>query len=363
MRIVAAPILAAALSAVALPAATAAPVEGAPALTLTASRLSGLPVKRPVPVRIVSKDALQRLARRTLDREYPVARQAYDQRLYRALGLLPPTASLRRILVDVHVRGVRALYDPRTRVVYARRGAPRRTVVSELVRALQDQSFDLRRTAGLRRRDRDRALAAGAVFDGAAALGVGPTRTVASKHGSRARTFVALESTFLAEGGLRLTATLDEVGGPGVVRDALRRVPRTTEQLLHVDKLLRREQPKPVALPAEAAGFSLRGADTFGEVDVRAFLATHGATGLDRAAEGWGGGRSAVYSGPGLTAAAIVLAWDEATDADEWAQAVAAVTSELAEGRSVAFARRGTRTALVVAGSEDDAARLAAALV
>ena len=50
-----------------------------------------------------------------------------------------------------------------------------------------------------------------------------------------------------------------------------------------------------IVLPVDAAGLTLTGDDTFGELDVRALLAVFGVPRLDRAGEGWGGGRSAIY--------------------------------------------------------------------
>ena len=161
---------------------------------------------------------------------------------------------------------------------------------------------------------------------------------------------------------------------------SLRTFPASTEQLFHLDKFLERERPIPIVLPVDAGGMQLASDDSWGELDVRALLATFGVGGIDRAASGWGGGRSAVYRGPGgETAVAIALDWDTEADAAQWAAAVARYVAAAFPdaavvgcgvdacwargGRGVAFARARTRTVVVVATGAARGTALAGALV
>jgi len=372
---------------------TAGPPAQLPALARIASSLSGLPQRRAVRVDVVAPAAIERQAQRILDRDYPRARQAYDEELYRHLGLLAPGQALRPALLAEHVRGARAVYDPALRRAWVRRGAGQREAsIHALVLALQDQAFDSRRAAPLRRKSRDASLAAAAAIDGTAAFsGLQTVRVPAATreptaHGAGPiRLFLRLERGFTATTGARFAAGLHEIGARRAVHSALRRYPETTEQVFHLSKFLAREGATPVLLPASAAGFELRDDDTFGELDVRALLAVFQVPRLDHAAEGWGGGRSALYrDAAGRGAAALVLEWDTDADAAEWAEAVATYVNEAfhadipgpppmtvcpAEfcwsvgGRSIAFAREGRATALVLGPSVQSADRLARELI
>ena len=366
--------------------ALAAPPRELATLTRIASKLSGLPAKRKVNVRVVSGAALERRATQLLDRGYPRDRQAYDQTVYRALGLLPPDGALRPALLRRHVKGIRGLYDPQRRVAYVRRGASRRdATLRVLVEALEDQAFDLRRLAGLRRGNRDAALGAAAAVQGTVAyahlgtsihLGAGAQKPVDA--------FVELESEFGQATGARLAERLDYLGGRRAVWSALRRFPETTEQVFHVDAFLARERPVAISLPESAAGLALVRRDTWGELDVRSLLAVFQVPRVDMVGSGWGGGASAVYRGAAGEAVALVLAWDSEQDASQWAEAVETYANEAFDAdtpgrpattpcraavcwsfadRALAFARTGTFTSLVVGSDVDGAAALAVELL
>jgi len=350
------------------------------ALLRIASKLSGLPVRRAVP--IVNERASTYRQRRitTLYRHYPPAAQAYDEALYSALGLTSGRGVLARTLAAGQTRP--ALYDPQTRKLYVPRGAvPRTALLQELVQALQDQSFDLRRTGTLSG-SRDASFAASAATIGHASLvsALLVPRTSAS-HGAPALTrFLALEGGFPSTVGERFAVRLRNLGGNKAVFGALRRFPETTEQIFHVDKFLERERALPIALPVEAAGLTLAGDNTFGELDVRALLATFDVPRLDHVGAGWGGGRTAIYRSGSREAAVVALDWDEELDALEWHEAVHAYVNEAfdaetpgwpattacaaaacwsLDGHTIAFERSGERTALVLGPDVPTAARLA----
>jgi hypothetical protein len=239
-----------------------------------ASRLSGLRVRHAVPT-----------ARVSAARYRALFSESGDQRASARLGL------------SSHVQLPRAWYDVRTHRLFVQRGPQpgRRTLIQEYVRALIDQNFHLRRLGSLRARDRDNWYAAEGMVDGVAALSSG-----------------------LSAPGRPLAAQLRYLGGQSALASALRTFPQTTEQLLHVDKFLERERALPVRLPAHADGTSLAASWTFGELDVRNLLQAFRVPGAVAAADGWGGGRVALYGG----VAAIVLRWDTAADAAEWQAAV-----------------------------------------
>jgi hypothetical protein len=197
---------------------------------------------------------------------------------------------------DLHLSS-RAWYDvARHRLFVQRTPRPgRRALIHEYVRALIDQNFHLARIARLRTVDRDRWEAAHAMVDGVASLSSG-----------------------LATPGRALAYELRYLGGRPALTGALRTFPQTTEQLLHVDKFLERERALPVSTPPTVAGVRRTSSQTFGELDTRELLREFRVPDADAAADGWGGGRTAVYGGVTV----IVLRWDTAADAAEWQAAV-----------------------------------------
>jgi hypothetical protein len=354
---------------VAAPAA-AGPRLQLPALTRIASKVTGLPAKSRPKVVVLGKAAMREEAVRLLDRDYPADQQAYDETLYRALGLLPDDQSLRPSLLR-RANSTLGLYDAVRRTVYVRAGpAQRRTLLRELVHALQDQTFGLRRLSPLRAGRRDAALAGTAAVDGhavfATTVRLGVARRVAANGTAPLESFLALEAGFPTTTGMRFISTLQNLGGRRAIFTSLRRLPETTEQIFHIDAFLARAPAVPISLPTVIGKFGRERDDTFGELDVRALLATFGVPRLDRAAWGWGGGRSGLYrDASGRPAVVLALDWDEAVDAAEWAQAVTAYVSRAfdAGGREIVFERSGVRTALVFGPSLAEATAIAQQIV
>jgi hypothetical protein len=281
----------------------------------SAARLSGLTARRPVPLTTMPGKRYDALLARALTREYPRTLQRADARVYALFGLTDRST---------HAHSLpRAWYDPAARKLLVKR-APRpgrRDVVHELVRALVDQNFGLRRLRGLRARDRDRALAAHAIVDGVAAL-ASRLRT-RPLRGTAIDRFLRLEHEAGLGPGRALAAELRYLGGRRAMMSALRAFPRTTEQLLHVDKFLERERALAVRAPARAGDAHLTSSETFGELHVRNLLRAFSVPTATPAAAGWGGGRLALYrTTGGADVAVLILRWDTPEDAAEWRGAV-----------------------------------------
>ncbi|MGZ4337355.1 MAG: hypothetical protein ACXVRA_08575 [Gaiellaceae bacterium] len=283
-----------------------------------ASNLSGLPVRRVVPQRMLAGPQYDAALLRAADREYPRSLRSIDTALYKRLGLMPRTLQAQ---LASNGRASRAWYDPLARRLLLRRAprAQRAWVVNELVRALVDQNFNLRRIAKLRVRDRDRAIAAKSIVDGTAALASGVSANPV--RGTPLERFVELDSGLGA--GKALAKELRYLGGPRALASALRLFPQTTEQLLHIDKFLQRERALPVRLPTRIGDWRLSASETFGELDVRSLLRAFGVPNAVAVAEGWGGGRIGIYVSPtGQTTAMLALRWDSVDDSAEWRAAV-----------------------------------------
>ena len=278
-------------------------------LVRDASRLSGLPVRRPVQTATVSTKRYDSLITRAWSREYPSTLRRTDASVYRQLGLVTRAG---------RVQMPRAWYDVSARRLFVQRtrAASRRALTQEVVRALVDQNYGLRRLVGLRARDRDRWLAADAIVGGTAALASG--LRAAPVRGTPLDRFSALEGSAALGPGRALAAQLRYLGGRPALASALRTFPQTTEQLLHIDKFLERERALSVRLPARAGSAGLVASETFGELDARYLLQAFGLRAATATADGWGGGRLALYDG----VAALVLRWDTPEDAAEWQAAV-----------------------------------------
>ena len=376
-------VLAAAL--VAAPLAHALDGQQTRALLRIAQKASGLTAKSQVRIVVEKPAAFERRRIRAIDRRYPPAAQAHDEVVLRALGVTTGGKGvLRRTLLEVDART--EVYDPLTRTAYVRAGPTERAAALHgVVHALQDQHFDLRRVVRLQPGS-DATISALAAVEGHARLvsDVLAPRRIYAHGGPKLTRFLQLERGFARDVGLRFAAELRNLGGTRAVNDALRRFPATSEQVFHLDKYLERERPRPIALPADAAGLTLASEGRFGELEVRALLAVHGVPRLDRAAAGWGGGRTAVYRGAGEEAVAVALDWDTDLDALQWAGAAVTLVYEAFDAAvpgppapvaceattcwqlgsvGVAFALNGERSALVVSATAERAAAVARVLV
>jgi hypothetical protein len=371
-------VILAAAALVATPPALSLDRAQARAVVRIAVRLSGLSERQPVHVVAESPRRFRERRAALLEREYPSSALAYDETVYRALGLTSGRSGVLRttllgLLDESHV------YDPRRGLAFVATGpGERQAALRGVIDALEDQHFRSARIGGPRG---DARLAARAAFEGYAELStrslLGATR--AARARSRLARFLELERRFGASAGLRFVTDLRDLGGSAVTLGSLRRPPATTEQVLHLDKYLEREPAVRVVLPGAAAGMRLRETGTFGELDVRTLLSVFGVPRLDRAAAGWAGGRTARYARAGSQAVAVVLVWDTQLDAAQWGDAVAryvgaafgatspapecAVSSCWRTGsRTVAFDRSGRRTALVLGADSGRSEALAQAL-
>jgi hypothetical protein len=282
-------------------------------LVRTASRLSGLAARGPVRTSTVSARRYDALLARARNRDYPASLQRTDASIEALLGLTTRSTSF---------LPARAWYDVAAQRLFLQRrpAAPRSSILNELVRALVDQNYGLRRLTGLRARDHDRWLAARGIVDGTAALASGLRPT--PLRGTPLDRFTQLEASVGTGPGRTLAAQLRSIGGNAAVASALRTFPQTTEQLLHIDKFLEREPALPVHLPQRAGPATLESAETFGELDVLDLLQAFGVPSSVTAADGWGGGGLALYGDGGDRVAVIVLRWDSPDDVLEWQAAV-----------------------------------------
>ncbi|HEY0138242.1 MAG TPA: hypothetical protein VGB85_29360, partial [Nannocystis sp.] len=168
-----------------------------------------------------------------------------------------------------------------------------------------------------------------------------------------------------ADGAATIAALVRERGWAGV--DALyKQLPTTTEQMLHIDKLLAREAPiavvaDPAALATKIPGHKVVWQDNVGEASLLAMLADVEPAPIARAAAaGWGGDRYLVLEREPAGVAPIVLgliAWDSEADAAEFTETFQLYLEKTMPGAFV-LERRGAQ--VLYASQVRDAATRAA---
>ena len=135
--------------------------------------------------------------------------------------------------------------------------------------------------------------------------------------------------------------------------------PRSSEQILHPEKYLRRDDPVSISLPDLAtepvlAGWTVLDSNVIGELQWRLIFQEYG-FGLQAAAlaAGWDGDRYAVLERDGATLLLLLTAWDSTAEAEEFATAYTAMLGEKHRGRELPWQVevRGAEV-LIVEGGE-----------
>jgi hypothetical protein len=341
--------------------------------------IRGLEELKPVVPKIVTSDELAQVLKTGFDKDYPAAKIAADEALYKGLGLLPADAKLSDVFLDLLETQVAGLYDPTTKGLYVLSkeggvGPIERFFYShEYDHALQDQHYDLLAFQKGFEDDSDQAMARQALVEGDAyttmtfwlqqnltAPEVGEIMAVANDPETlaalqRIPPIVQNQLTFSAIQGTLFVAAQQREGGWSVIDKAFSDPPQSSEQVLHPDKWTAREAPILVDLPADlakrmGAGWTVALEDTWGEQQLLIWL---GGTSHASAAAGWGGDRVTLLQGPNdAWAIAWHTVWDSAAEAAEFETAAQAALTTAA-GKGSVLPGEGGVTRWVVIGSDD----------
>jgi len=347
---------------------------------------------------------LRRIAERELSKpKVQDDLEAADAEL-KLLGLLEPTDSLAEVSTDVTASAA-AYYDPRRAgnlylvgdSVPAGPALTEFVLAHELNHALEDQVYTLPRSDGL---SDDRVLAESALVEGSATALmteyaqqhldqldlVAESSALDSGSGDLPR-FAEAEAMFTYLGGQRFVDELMRIGGGWKLVDFAyeRRLPATTEQILHPEKYLEDEGALPISPPpAPGPGWRPVDSGTLGEFATREILREDATDiGADAAAAGWGGDSYRLFVSGADTECveacrqshSLGIAWrgDDASEAAELADALGEyVTRALAgepgsagawqlDGGWAAVSERGDRVGLGLAPTEELARRVAGA--
>jgi hypothetical protein len=271
-----------------------------------------------------------------------------------ALELAPASYDFEAGVYELLQSQIAGLYDPDDKTMYLlddlSESSAYQTLAHELVHALQDQSFDLGGLLDWKPRKGDETAAIQTLIEGDATVAMfafasGDADAIDEKT---MRRVVSVGAALSAPGtpavlvrslvapytdGFAAVQGLRRKGGWGAVDRALRTRPTTTEQVLHLDKLDKREPalfvPDP-PLDALGAGFTMGSVDVMGEQGARiAFEEWTSRTQATEIAAGWGGDAFAVATrDAGGGNREVALAWHHRTDTAKDAKEIADLLAE-----------------------------------
>ena len=336
-----------------------------------AARIRGLPWKFPVPADVISRAEMRKDFERQVREELKPDVYARELKLARRLGVLGADDDPIAMTLTFMERGVAGYYDPKRRHFYVVDGlsgeAQRPTILHELVHALEDQYFDLRKQVEPLEEDGDAMFAMKCVQEGSAELArkryerenPAVARLAQAEQRKSPDNDAMLKAITAVPASLVVGTLLNYQTGPAFVGRAVGRgdylatmarlyadPPRTQEQVLRPSRFLgaRRDLPRRITWPtglASAVGEGWAGLKPapVGELDLALWVdrwvggtdgrLTPKLLGSGRyyspeagtAAEGWDGALVQLLEEGGVPRGiAALLAFDTAKDANEAAE-------------------------------------------
>src|SRR5207253_2868522 len=181
----------------------------------TVSRMRELAVKEPVKSAFKTRDEIEQSVMRDLDESTPPAEFDASQKTLAKLGLVPKDFQLRDYVVKLLREQVAGFYEPKTKEFYLAAWLPlaeqKKVMAHELMHALQDQHFNLRRFEKWPKGDADAELAVHALVEGDATLTM---------------TF------YMAKNPLVALAFIRSLGAEGMSSDQFKQAPRALRESL-----------------------------------------------------------------------------------------------------------------------------------
>ncbi|HLT38467.1 MAG TPA: hypothetical protein VK034_19405, partial [Enhygromyxa sp.] len=313
----------------------------------------GLPVKGEFAVELISKDGIRDFVRKAMYKEMTAEEIKLLGRIQISLGVLPVGSDGEQVMLDLYEFGVLGIYDPDRKVLligdFLDRSMLGMVVGHEGAHGLQDMHFDLEALTHMHKGRSDLDTAKTFLVEGDAQAsylawmmgkeglaGIGDdlldsqadmVLMIGDDMGIPYPTLARMLQMPYTDGTKNVIQLARDQGWAAV--DALyQELPTTTEQMLHLDKLQKREPAKPVEIdPAPllelAADHRVAWEDELGEASLLAMLADVAPPYAARsAAAGWGGDRYVVLERETNLAAAPllvgVIAWDSEREAKEF---------------------------------------------
>lgn len=316
------------------------------------SDLRKLSILREVKSGAQSRADIERMILKNLDEETTPAEMHATEELLRIFGLAPADFRYRPSLVKLLTEQVAGYYDPKVQQFYLADwidlDGQKPVMAHELTHALQDQHFDLKRFEKWPKGDSDAELAAHALIEGDATLAMmlymakNPMVALAfvrslggssnnSEQFKSAPRAIRESLLFPYEQGAVWTTQVHRRGGWDMVSEAFKKLPQSTEQIIHPDKYFNYEAPVKVTIPELSRtlglGWQRVDYDVNGEWGLYLILDQflNDTAYSKTAAAGWAGDRYALYEEPksGALFAAQMTVWDTPNDAREFFDAYA----------------------------------------
>jgi hypothetical protein len=347
--------------------------------------IRGLQPKQPVNPTVLDDAGIKKLVADSFDKDNPPDLIAANERIMKALGMLPADSNLKDLYVTLLGSQVAGLYNPDDKHLYVvsksgRIGAVEKSTFShEFTHALQDQNFDLSALKLDEIGQGDRSFARLSLVEGDATLAMtywqlqnltqadltellnAATNDPSTQQLQSMPPILRESLLFPYSQGLSFVQGLQNTGGWPGVDQAFSKPPASTEQILHPEKYTAGEQPVAVALPKDlatklGAGWKSQLEDTFGEFQLGVWLKQNsGLSAIEAksAAAGWGGDRIAALQGPnGAWAVVLRTAWDTAQDASEFETVAMPIVDGLHDSAALLPGAGGTERWVVVASDD-----------
>jgi hypothetical protein len=321
------------------------------------SRLRALDIKQSVKSSFKTKDEIEQSVIHDLDENTPPEEFEASQKTLLKLGLVNGSFRLRDYVVQLLREQVAGFYEPKTKEFYLAAWLPisdqKRVIAHELVHALQDQHFNLRRFEDWPKGDSDAELAVHALVEGEATLVM-----IEYDFEQQGMKFDMSKVSTLTDNMIEQDIDSDEkaypvlANAPKVLKENLQfpyiygagfvgavlknrswqaldtsyaNLPASSEQIMHPERFLLRDNPVKIDMPDLAGplgpSWKKADADVNGEFGYLVALAEFIPRRTARnAAAGWGGDRYALYENQ--STGALLLAqyttWDTERDAREF---------------------------------------------
>jgi hypothetical protein len=311
------------------------------------SEIRELPILRPVKSGAQTRAEIERMIIKNQREQTTPAEMHATELVLKKLGLVPAEFQYAPFIVKLLTEQVAGYYDPHVQRFYLadwiELEGQKPVMAHELAHALQDQHFNLRRFEKWPKGDSDAELAVHSLIEGDATLAM---TLYMAKNPMVALAFVrslavsnttseqfkqaprALRETLLFpyEQGSEWASRVYKRGGWSLVSASFKKLPQSTEQIIHPEKYFGYETPLKIDLPdlknSFGPGWKKIDVDVNGEWSFYLILDQFLKTPSDskRAAAGWAGDRYAFYEGPKAGDGLLVqmTAWDTEADAREF---------------------------------------------
>jgi hypothetical protein len=329
---------------------------------------TGLKFKTPPKMETSTRAQVREFLLHKFNESTPAEQLRGEEAAYKLFGLIPDTMDLRRFLLELLTEQIVGYYDPTTKVLYVVGDAPSDllgiTITHELVHALQDQYVNLDSIQNLKGNS-DRQGAAQAVLEGQATyehmkilLGTSNLATRLEGGWDRVRDAIRESQSSMpvfASAPLAIQESLlfPYLSGAEFVRryqknrpsgSMLDSMPQSSEQILSEEAYF--GEPRDLPTTITLGGGSFVHEETMGEFGTRLFVYQHTRSQPDAvgAAHGWDGDRYRVVEAGEGTGLLWVTAWDTATDAAQFVDAVGQAIGKRYRTGAPSVSRRGVRT-------------------